>query len=58
MVNKKVFGRHGIGIRNTAGAEELKALARMEDNLAFAVNNGFLKDNDSIVEAIRNYRAA
>ena len=57
-LNKKAFGRHEIGIRNMAGAEELKALARMEDNLAFAVNNGFLKDNDAIVEAIRNYRAA
>lgn len=57
-LNKKAFGRHEIGIRNMAGAKELKALARMEDNLAFAVNNGFLKDNDAIVEAIRNYRAA
>jgi hypothetical protein len=52
-LNKKVFGRHEVGIRNTAGKEELEELARLEDRIAFAIERGYVKTNDAIVDAIR-----
>ena len=51
-LNKKVFGRHELGIRNKAGKEELAELRRLEDNLAFAINKGWLKTSDDVIEAI------
>lgn len=51
-LNKKVFGRHELGIRNKASKEELAALRRLEDNIAFAINKGWLKTNDDVIEAI------
>lgn len=51
-LNKKIFGRHEIGIRNTASEKELDELARLEDRIAFAIERGYIRDNDAIVSAI------
>ena len=51
-LNKKVFGRHELGIRNKASKEELAELRRLEDNIAFAINKGWLKTNDDVIDAI------
>lgn len=52
-LNKKVFGRHEVGIRNTASKEELEELTRLEDRVAFAIERGYVKSNDAIIDAIR-----
>lgn len=54
-LNKKVFGKHEFGIRNKASAEELKALTRIEDNVAFGIRKGFYKDNAAVIDAIKTY---
>lgn len=51
--NKKIFGKHEIGIRNTGSKEELAELARLEDRVAFAINRGYIKNTDEIIAAIR-----
>lgn len=51
-LNRKVFGRHELGIRNKASKEELAELRRLEDNIAFAINKGWLKTSDDVIGAI------
>lgn len=51
-LNKKVFGKHELGIRNRAGKEELAELRRLEDNVAFAIEKGWLKTSDDVIKAI------
>ena len=36
-LNKKIFGRHETGIRNTGSKEELQRLGELERNVAFAI---------------------
>ena len=52
-LNKRIFGRHETGIRNTASKEELEELTRLEDRIAFAIDRGFIKTTDEIIKAIR-----
>lgn len=52
-LNKKVFGRHEIGIRNTGSEIELNNLYKLEDNIAFCIKKGFYKTNEEILEAIK-----
>lgn len=52
-LNKKIFGRHEVGIRNTASKEELEELTRLEDRVAFAIERGYVKTNDQVIDAIR-----
>lgn len=52
-LNKKVFGKHEAGIRNTRGKEELEKLYRLEDRLAFAIDRGYIKSTEEIIKAIR-----
>ena len=52
-INKKVFGKHEAGIRNTRGKDELEKLYRLEDRLAFAIDRGYIKSTDEIIKAIR-----
>jgi hypothetical protein len=52
-LNKKVFGKHEAGIRNTRSKEELEKLYRLEDRLAFAIERGYIKSTDEIIKAIR-----
>ncbi len=51
-LNKKVFGKHELGIRNKASKEELAELRRLEDNVAFAIDHGFLKTSEDVINAI------
>ena len=51
-LNKKVFGRHELGIRNKASKEELAELKRLEDNIAFAIEKGWLKTSEDVITAI------
>jgi hypothetical protein len=52
-LNKRIFGRHETGIRNTGSKEELEELTRLEDRVAFAIDRGYIKTNDQIIDAIR-----
>ncbi len=52
-LNKKVFGKHEAGIRNTRSKEELEKLYRLEDRLAFAIERGYIKSTEEIIKAIR-----
>ena len=51
-LNKKVFGRHELGIRNKASKEELAELVRLEDNVAFAIEKGWLRTSEEVIEVI------
>lgn len=51
--NKKIFGKHEPGIRNTGSKEELEELYRLEDRIAFAIDRGYIKTTDEIISAIR-----
>jgi hypothetical protein len=51
-LNKKIFGRHETGIRNTASEKELAELTRLEDRIAFAIERGYIKSNNEIIGAI------
>jgi len=52
-LNKKAFGKHEAGIRNTRSKEELEKLYRLEDRVAFAIDRGYIKSTDEIIKAIR-----
>jgi hypothetical protein len=52
-LNKKVFGKHEAGIRNTRSKEELEKLYRLEDRLAFAIERGYIKSTEEIIKAIK-----
>jgi len=52
-LNHIVFGRHANSIRNTATEEQLKELHRMESNLAFSIDAGFIKSFPELMEHIR-----
>ena len=52
-LNKKAFGKHEAGIRNTRSKEELEKLYRLEDRVAFAIDRGYIKNTDEIIKAIR-----
>lgn len=51
-LNKKIFGRHETGIRNSGSKEELQKLGELERNVAFAIKHGFVQDTNSIVKLI------
>lgn len=53
--NKRIFGKHENGIRNTRSQDELKELAHLEDNITFCIKKGYLKTNEEVLEAIRTY---
>ncbi|MCE7072012.1 hypothetical protein LZG74_16975 [Dyadobacter sp. CY327] len=52
-LNHIVFGRHESGIRNTGTEKQLQELERLESNLAFSIDGGFLKSFDSVMEHLR-----
>lgn len=52
-LNIAIFGKHETGIRNKASKEELESLARLEDNIAFSINAGYIKNTDEIISAIK-----
>jgi len=55
-INNLVFGRHEYGIRNTGTEEQLKELHKIESNLAFSIDSGFITSFPSLMEHIWEMR--
>jgi hypothetical protein len=53
-MNIIVFGRHESGIRNTGTSEELAELQMLEQNLAFAIESGFIRSFDELMGHLRS----
>lgn len=52
-LNWIVFNKHETGLRNTATQKELAELKSIEENLAFAINMGYIKTNKDLLETMR-----
>lgn len=52
-LNIKIFGYHQTGMRNLASEEELKKLNTLQENIAFCIERGYLKNNEEIIEEIK-----
>lgn len=52
-LNYVVFKRHETAIRNTGTEAQLKELERLESNLAYSIDTGFIKSFPSLMEHIR-----
>lgn len=52
-LNHVVFGRHETGIRNLASEQELHELHKLESNLAFSIEAGFINSFEVLMENIR-----
>lgn len=52
-LNLLVFGKHEAGIRQGATVAQLKELASLEENMAFATNMGFINSHEELLEALR-----
>jgi len=52
-LNYIVFRRHETGIRNTGTKEQLKELARLEEKIAFAIDMGYIKTFDVLLDELR-----
>ena len=49
-LNTIVFGRHEQGIRNTGTREQLKSLTAIEEKMAFAIDMGYIKTFENLIE--------
>ena len=56
LINTRVFGLHQTGMRNLACARELRKIADIEKFIINAVNQGWLKNDNQITNAINNYK--
>ncbi|MDR6805544.1 hypothetical protein J2Y45_002147 [Dyadobacter sp. BE34] len=52
-LNHIVFGRHESGIRNTGTEQQLRELERLETNLAFSIDSGFIKSFSQLMDHLR-----
>ncbi|OGX84126.1 hypothetical protein BEN47_16750 [Hymenobacter lapidarius] len=52
-LNLLVFGRHETGIRQTGTSAQLKELAALEENTAFSISMGFIRNQDQLLETLR-----
>ena len=52
-LNWIVFNKHETGLRNTATQKELAELKSIEENLAFAINMGYIKTNADLLNTMR-----
>ena len=52
-LNYIVFGRHEAGIRNSASAKELKQLEDLEKKIAFAIDMGYIRSWNMMIEELR-----
>ena len=55
LINTRVFGIHQTGMRNLASAKELRKIADIEKFIINAVNQGWIKSDEQIENAIKNY---
>jgi len=54
-INERVFGSHMNGIRNLANAKELRKIADIEKFIINAIKSKWIKTEEEIVNAIKNY---
>lgn len=52
-LNYIIFDKHEPGIRNNATQKELKELERIESQMAFAINMGYVKTYQALIEELR-----
>lgn len=52
-LNYVIFNRHETGIRNTASQHELKELEELERQMTFAVDFGYVKSFNQLIEDLR-----
>ncbi len=52
-LNHIVFGRHEVGIRNSASKAELKELISIEEKMAFAISMGYVTSFDMLLTELR-----
>lgn len=55
-INEKVFGIHKTGMRNIASSKELRKIADIEKFIINAVDQGWLRSEHDILNAITNYK--
>lgn len=53
-LNYIVFNAHSKDIRNKATEEQLQELHKLEDNLSFLIDMGYIKDIDSLISKMRD----
>lgn len=51
-LNVKIFGHHQTGMRNLASEADLQRLNKLQENIAFCIERGFLKSSDEIIREI------
>ena len=56
LINNNVFGHHQTGMRNLASAKELKKIAQIEKFVINAIEQGWLKNDTDVTNAITNYK--
>ena len=54
-INERIFGIHRTGMRNLASSKELRLIADIEKFIVNAINNGWLKTEFDILQAIKTY---
>jgi hypothetical protein len=52
-LNKIIFGRHELGIRNSATKEQLKELTNIEEKMAFAIDMNYITSFSMLLEELR-----
>ena len=52
-LNHIVFGKHETGIRNTGTKEQLKALANIEEKMAFAIDMDYITSFDMLLAELK-----
>jgi hypothetical protein len=55
-INKKVFGEHTYGIRQLASKDKLKEITKIETFLTSAIHLGLVKDEESLLNSIKNFK--
>lgn len=56
LINTRVFGLHQTGMRNMASAKDLRKIADIEKFIINATEQGWLKNENDIYNAIINYK--
>ena len=54
-LNIKIFGKHEPGLRNKGSEKELENLKKLEYGLAFAINQGFVKNMADVKKIINEF---
>jgi hypothetical protein len=54
LINIKIFGEHVTGMRNLANAKELKSIAKLEETVTKAIEMGWVKNEEDLINAINN----